>query len=105
MNLGQNKLVIQNIPYSEKGLKSLERISPANRQVILDRNTVYIVNEQSGKQYKVYVGETNNIQKRTLQHLKDKDDVLQQIKDGYLYVIGDSECSYARFTDRFFSAL
>lgn len=91
MNLEQNKLVIQNIPYSEKGLKSLERISPADRQVILDRNTVYIVNEQSGKQYKVYVGETNNIQKRTLQHLKDKDDVLQQIKDGYLYVIGDSE--------------
>lgn len=68
MTVESDKLVIQNIPYYEKGLKSLERISPADRQVILDRNTVYIVNEQSGKQYKVYVGETNNIQKRTLQH-------------------------------------
>lgn len=70
MTVESDKLVIQNIPYYEKGLKSLERISPADRQVILDRNTVYIVNEQSGKQYKVYVGETNNIQKRTLQHFK-----------------------------------
>lgn len=70
MTVESDKLVIQNIPYYEKGLKSLERISPADRQVILDRNTVYIVNEQSGKQYKVYVGETNNIQKITLQHFK-----------------------------------
>lgn len=70
MTVESDKLVIQNIPYYEKGLRSLERISPADRQVILDRNTVYIVNEQSGKQYKVYVGETNNIQKRTLQHFK-----------------------------------
>lgn len=70
MTVESDKLVIQNIPYYEKGLKILERISPADRQVILDRNTVYIVNEQSGKQYKVYVGETNNIQKRTLQHFK-----------------------------------
>ncbi|WP_404974944.1 GIY-YIG nuclease family protein [Weissella paramesenteroides] len=70
MIVESDKLVIQNIPYYEKGLKSLERISPADRQVILDRNTVYIVNEQSGKQYKVYVGETNNIQKRSLQHFK-----------------------------------
>ncbi|WP_425335839.1 GIY-YIG nuclease family protein [Weissella paramesenteroides] len=70
MTVESDKLVIQNIPYYEKGLKSLERISPADRQVILDRNTVYIVNEQSGKQYKVYVGETNNIQKRSLQHFK-----------------------------------
>lgn len=70
MTVESDKLVIQNIPYYEKGLGSLERISPADRQVILDRNTVYIVNEQSGKQYKVYVGETNNIQKRTLQHFK-----------------------------------
>ena len=58
MTVESDKLVIQNIPYYEKGLK------------ILDRNTVYIVNEQSGKQYKVYVGETNNIQKRSLQHFK-----------------------------------
>lgn len=70
MTVESDKLVIQNIPYYEKGLRSLERISPADRQVILDRNTVYIVNEQSGKQYKVYVGETNNIQKITLQHFK-----------------------------------
>lgn len=70
MTVESDKLVIQNILYYEKGLKSLERISPADRQVILDRNTVYIVNEQSGKQYKVYVGETNNIQKRSLQHFK-----------------------------------
>ncbi|WP_439818063.1 GIY-YIG nuclease family protein [Weissella paramesenteroides] len=70
MTVESDKLVIQNIPYYEKGIKSLERISTADRQVILDRNTVYIVNEQSGKQYKVYVGETNNIQKRTLQHFK-----------------------------------
>jgi len=70
MTVESDKLVIQNIPYYEKGLKSLECISPADRQVILDRNTVYIVNEQSGKQYKVYVGETNNIQKRALQHFK-----------------------------------
>lgn len=49
MTVESDKLVIQNIPYYEKGLKSLERMSPADRQVILGRNTVYIVNEQSGK--------------------------------------------------------
>ncbi len=35
MTVKSDKLVIQNIPYSEKGLKSLERISPADRQVAL----------------------------------------------------------------------
>ena len=49
MTVESDKLVIQNIPYYEKGLKSLERMSPADRQVSLGRNTVYIVNEQSGK--------------------------------------------------------
>ena len=35
MTVKSDKLVIQNIPYSEKGLKGLERISPADRQVAL----------------------------------------------------------------------
>lgn len=32
--------------------------------------------------------------------LKDKDDVLQQIKDGYLYVIGDSEFQKSMTLDK-----
>lgn len=35
MTVKSDKLVIQNIPYSEKGLKSLERTSPADRQVLM----------------------------------------------------------------------
>lgn len=32
--------------------------------------------------------------------LKDKDDVLQQIKDGYLYMIGDSEFQKSMTLDK-----
>ena len=68
-----------------------------NRRLLIDYPTVYIVNQKltSGKpKYSVYVGETNDIQRRTLQHLDEdvrsrKDwKELSDAKDSMMYVIG-----------------
>lgn len=67
------------------------------RTLLTEYPTVYVINDQNGVKnpsYTVYVGETNDIQRRTLQHLdsdpKDREDFfgLKQSKNAEMYVIG-----------------
>ena len=69
----------------------------AKKQALLiEYPTVYIINNTSvkNKDYTVYVGETNDIQRRTLQHLdsdpKEREDFfdLKNSKNVQMYVIG-----------------
>lgn len=47
--------------------------SRKDRELLIDYPTVYVIEDQKGKrdQYSVYVGETNDIQRRTIQHIAD----------------------------------
>ncbi|QDD70402.1 ATP-dependent exonuclease [Lactobacillus amylovorus] len=67
-----------------------------NKQsLLIDYPTVYIIDDpEKVNQYTVYVGETNDIQRRTIQHLdadpKEREDFfkLKNAKDVKMYVIG-----------------
>lgn len=70
-----NLPVIYQIEDNEKALKKLEthlkNADPADeKKIILEYPTVYIHNYPKTEQYEVYIGESNNIIKRTLQHLE-----------------------------------
>ena len=65
-----------------------------DRTLLTEYPTVYVINDLKNSMYTVYVGETNDIQRRTLQHLdsdpKERDDfsVLKKSNDASMYVIG-----------------
>lgn len=65
--------MIKEYPYNNQGLKELEEGESREESKIISRYpTVYVVNDKKKKKiYSVYVGETNNIAKRTAQHLHD----------------------------------
>lgn len=89
--------IVQKVSYSENGLEQLKLVSDERRKnLLLDYPTVYLITaEGTGKNaLMLYVGETNDIQHRTLQHL-DTDprnhEEWQEIsagKKGELVVIG-----------------
>lgn len=64
--------VIEDIAFSEDGIEDIKKIATGKRvELLLEYPTVYIVYEQEKPaSYHVYVGETNNIQQRTKQHLE-----------------------------------
>lgn len=73
------------------------QISEDKKGYIVDYPTVYIIEDEKRKnRYRVYVGETNNIRQRTLEHLKiDSKDKnrkdwidLEKATDSEMYVIG-----------------
>ncbi|MEK1379224.1 DUF2075 domain-containing protein [Limosilactobacillus fermentum] len=87
---------IKEYPYNNQGLKELEEGESREESKIISRYpTVYVVNDKKKKKiYSVYVGETNNIAKRTAQHLHDdpksREDwrELSESKTAKMYVIG-----------------
>ena len=89
-------LMIKEYPYNNQGLKELEEGESREESKIISRYpTVYVVNDKKKKKiYSVYVGETNNIAKRTAQHLyddpKSREDwrELLESKTAKMYVIG-----------------
>lgn len=88
--------MIKEDPYNNQGLKELEEGESREESKIISRYpTVYVVNDKKKKKiYSVYVGETNNIAKRTAQHLHDdpksREDwrELSESKTAKMYVIG-----------------
>lgn len=88
--------MIKEYPYNNQGLKELEEGESREESKIISRYpTVYVVNDKKKKKiYSVYVGETNNIAKRTAQHLHDdpksREDwrELSESKTAKMYVVG-----------------
>lgn len=88
--------MIKEYPYNNQGLKELEEGESREESKIISRYpTVYVVNDKKKKKiYSVYVGESNNIAKRTAQHLHDdpksREDwrELLESKTAKMYVIG-----------------
>ncbi|MCT3430764.1 DUF2075 domain-containing protein [Limosilactobacillus fermentum] len=88
--------MIKEYPYNNQGLKELEEGESREESKIISRYpTVYVVNDKKKKKiYSVYVGKTNNIAKRTAQHLHDdpksREDwrELSESKTAKMYVIG-----------------
>lgn len=88
--------MIKEYPYNNQGLKELEEGEFREESKIISRYpTVYVVNDKKKKKiYSVHVGETNNIAKRTAQHLHDdpksREDwrELSESKTAKMYVIG-----------------
>lgn len=88
--------MIKEYPYNNQGLKELEEGESREESKIISRYpTVYVVNDKKKKKiYSVYFGETNNIAKRTAQHLHDdpksREDwrELSESKTAKMYVIG-----------------
>ncbi|MCT2870921.1 DUF2075 domain-containing protein [Limosilactobacillus fermentum] len=88
--------MIKEYPYNNQGLEELEEGESREESKIISRYpTVYVVNDKKKKKiYSVYVGETNNIAKRTAQHLHDdpksREDwrELSESKTAKMYVVG-----------------
>lgn len=87
---------IKEFSYSQDGvnlIKSLQISDNEQNRYIRDYPTVYVINDEKKDKYDVYVGETNNIVQRTLQHLnadpKNRDDWddLKKAKNPNMYVI------------------
>lgn len=73
--------MIKEYPYNNQGLKEFEEGESREESKIISRYpTVYVVNDKKKKKiYSVYVGETNNITKRTAQHLHGAREVWKMI--------------------------
>lgn len=94
--------IIYETPYNKKNATNLDEhiknsVQEDQQDYLINYPTVYIINENSQHRqakYTVYVGETNDIQRRTLQHL-DTDPVsrkdwqeLKETADATMFVIG-----------------
>ncbi|MFD1455044.1 DUF2075 domain-containing protein [Levilactobacillus lanxiensis] len=65
--------VVEEVAFSRQGLTDIQKKVAGNRvELLLEYPTVYIVyDKEKPHAYQVYVGETNNIEQRTRQHLED----------------------------------
>ncbi|MEM1456334.1 DNA/RNA helicase domain-containing protein [Pediococcus pentosaceus] len=75
--------IIGNVPFSEDGLKQLEKID--NKKLLLEYPTVYIIYSERNGMYQVYVWETNNIKQRTKEHFREGN---RYAKGSNMFVIG-----------------
>lgn len=75
--------IIGNVPFSEDGLKQLEKID--NKKLLLEYPAVYIIYSERNGMYQVYVGETNNIKQRTKEHFREGN---RYAKGSNMFVIG-----------------
>lgn len=89
--------IVYNLAYNEEALKEFKERFILNKdsKYLLNYPTVYIVNDKDERQsYTVYVGETNDIVRRTLEHLKTDDQIredwyaLKHSQTSQMYVIG-----------------
>lgn len=87
--------VIKKVDYTSKAFKELtESIAGDEREfkLLVKFPTVYIVfSKINSGGYEVYVGETNNIERRTLQHLHESRDDWQElsnVNNAEMFVIG-----------------
>lgn len=91
----KNPIIIEK-EYSKESLKKLQDELPTTeKSIILDYPTIYIINDKQDEcSYSVYVGETNNIYRRTKEHLdrdiQDRDDWKQLASSAAskIFVIG-----------------
>ncbi len=65
------KPIVEEIRYDTNTLNSAEKIweHTLNKRVLSSYPTVYIINDNKHSKYSVYVGETTNIKRRTLEHI------------------------------------
>lgn len=65
------KPVVEEIKYDTNTLNSTVKIweHTLNKRVLSSYPTVYIINDNKHSKYSVYVGETTNIKRRTLEHI------------------------------------
>lgn len=87
---------IKEFSYSQDGVNDINELQVNNNEqnhYIKNYPTVYVINDEKRKKYDVYVGETNNIVQRTLQHLnadpKNREDWdgFKKAKNPNMYVI------------------
>lgn len=91
-----SKPIIYEVDYSKESLNHLEeRIQTKGKKeqrVMLSYPTVYIVNDKkSPSKYSVYIGETTDIKRRTIEHLKELRDDWQELSksdQAKMFVIG-----------------
>lgn len=90
------KPIIYEVEYSKRALNHLEgeiqNKGKKEQKVMLSYPTVYIVNDKkTSAKYSVYIGETNDIKRRTIEHLKEIRDDWQELSNSdqaKLFVIG-----------------
>ncbi|WP_265481211.1 DUF2075 domain-containing protein [Lactiplantibacillus plantarum] len=100
-NIGNIEPVVEIVPYNTGYNVSLHR-DMQNRELIFEYPTVYLIYDKLGSgrssndpKFKVYVGETNDISRRTRQHLKDTGKsrmdwkALNESHNSQMIVIGD----------------
>ena len=65
------KPIVEEIRYDSNTLNSAVKIweHTLNKRVLSSYPTVYIINDNKRSKYSVYVGETSNIKRRTLEHI------------------------------------
>ncbi len=66
--------IIHELAYTNQGLQTFEadvrEESELKEKLLLNYPTVYIVNDkEKSKKFSVYIGETSNIKRRTIEHL------------------------------------
>lgn len=91
-----SKPIIYEVDYSKESLNHLEEKiqNKGNKEqkVMLSYPTVYIVNDKkSPSKYSVYIGETTDIKRRTIEHLKELRDDWQELsksEQAKMFVIG-----------------
>lgn len=91
-----SKPIIYEVDYSREALNHLEEKiqdkGKKEQKVMLSYPTVYIVNDmKSPTKYSVYIGETTDIKRRTIEHLRELRDDWQELCDSdqaRMFVIG-----------------
>lgn len=89
----QEPIITQPIRFDKHDLQNVDetRWTSAEKEYLLEYPVVYLVFDKSKKGYHVYVGETNDIEQRTNEHLgEDRSDweAFRQSKNAEMVVIG-----------------
>lgn len=96
-----SKPVVYKMKYSREDAQNLDykikndvTVKEENQKYLIDYPTVYVITSKKNNYYTVYVGETNNIKRRTLEHIdidpeiREDWDQLKKLKDAEMYIIG-----------------
>lgn len=96
-----SKPIIYKVNYSREDAQNLDdkirkngNIKGEEQKYLIDYPTVYVIASEKSKLYTVYVGETNNIKRRTLEHIDVDSEVredwqqLKEFQDAEMYIVG-----------------